>query len=180
MTFDELEHAIRAACKIANDNEVWVFGSQAVLGSFRDPPPSLTASIEVDVEPIYRPDHVDLIDGALGEGSMFHTTHGFYVHGVRMDGLVKLPLGWRERTVEIHHPVGTHNRIGRCLEPHDLAVSKLAAFREKDKAFVRTLLIERMIDRDVLLNRVESTDLDTELLQRLTQWIQITTRGLDD
>ena len=55
MTFDELEHAIRAACNIADDNEVWVFGSQAILASFRNPPGSLTASIEVDVEPVHRP-----------------------------------------------------------------------------------------------------------------------------
>jgi len=179
MTFDELEHAIRAACYHAGDKEVWVFGSQAILGSFPNPPESLTASIEVDVEPVNRPDHVDRIDGAIGEGSMFHTTHGFYVHGVRMDNLVKLPAGWRERTVTVHHPIGTKNQIGRCLEAHDLAVSKLAAFRQKDKAFVRTLLMEAMIDGQILLERLDSTDLDDEFHDRLVQWITITLQGLN-
>lgn len=32
MTRSQLEHAIRAACEVANDTELWVFGSQAILG----------------------------------------------------------------------------------------------------------------------------------------------------
>lgn len=32
MTRDQLEHAIRAACAVANDTELIVFGSQAILG----------------------------------------------------------------------------------------------------------------------------------------------------
>jgi len=180
MTFDELEHAIRAACNIADDNDVWVFGSQAILASFRNPPGSLTASIEVDVEPVHRPGRVDQIDSAIGEGSMFHTTHGFYVHGVRMTELVKLPAGWRERTVPVSHPVGTGSRIGRCVEPHDLAVSKLVAFRDKDRAFVRTLLVEKMISGEILFARLESTEMKAELRHRLVQWVKITTRGLEE
>ena len=38
MTRDQLEHAIRAACEIANDTELIVFGSQAILGTYSDPP----------------------------------------------------------------------------------------------------------------------------------------------
>lgn len=49
MTRDQLEHAIRAACEIANDTELIVFGSQAILGTYSDPPESLTTSVEVDV-----------------------------------------------------------------------------------------------------------------------------------
>lgn len=40
MTRDQLEHAIRAACEIANDRELIVFGSQAILGTYSDPPES--------------------------------------------------------------------------------------------------------------------------------------------
>lgn len=32
MTRAELEHAIRAACDIAQDDSLYVFGSQAILG----------------------------------------------------------------------------------------------------------------------------------------------------
>ncbi|MCK4984737.1 MAG: hypothetical protein KAS40_04415, partial [Desulfobacterales bacterium] len=75
MTRDQLEHAIRAACDVAEDSEVWVFGSQAILGEFPDAPEDLRASIEVDMQPKNRPDKADLIDGALGELSQFYKTH---------------------------------------------------------------------------------------------------------
>lgn len=78
MTRDQLEHAIRAACDVAEDSEVWVFGSQAILGEFPDAPEALRASIEVNMQPKNRPDKADLVDGALGEMSQFHKTHDFY------------------------------------------------------------------------------------------------------
>jgi hypothetical protein len=34
MTRDQLEHAIRAACDVSNDTELWIFGSQALLGEY--------------------------------------------------------------------------------------------------------------------------------------------------
>lgn len=77
MTRDQLEHAIRAACDVAEDSEVWVFGSQAILGEFPEAPEALRASIEVDIQPKNRPDRADLVDGALGEMSQFHKTHDF-------------------------------------------------------------------------------------------------------
>ena len=67
MTRDQLEHAIRAACDVSGDTELWIFGSQAILGEFPDAPESLRASIEVDVQPKNRPESVDEVDGALGE-----------------------------------------------------------------------------------------------------------------
>ena len=65
MTRDQLEHAIRAACEVANDTELLVFGSQAILGEHPNPVPDLSASIEVDVQPLNRPEAVDAIDRNL-------------------------------------------------------------------------------------------------------------------
>jgi hypothetical protein len=78
MTRSELEHAIRAACDVADDTEVWVFGSQSILGQFPDAPAVLRQSAEADIAPRNHPERVDQIDGALGELSQFHRTHGFY------------------------------------------------------------------------------------------------------
>ena len=36
MNREQLEHAIRAACDVANEDIVIVFGSQAILGSHPD------------------------------------------------------------------------------------------------------------------------------------------------
>ena len=41
-------------------------------------------------------DKSTMIDGALGEGSQFHTTYGFYAQGVDSQ-TAKLPLGWEGR-----------------------------------------------------------------------------------
>jgi hypothetical protein len=89
------------------------------------------------------------IDGALGELSQFHTTRGFYVHGVAIESAT-LPRGWFDRTVAVSHPVSTRGYTGHCLEAHDLAASKLVAYRPKDRDFVRVLLAEGLIDPGVL------------------------------
>lgn len=52
MTRAELEHAIRAACDVSGDNEVYVFGSQAILGQYPDAPESLRQSAEADIAPV--------------------------------------------------------------------------------------------------------------------------------
>jgi hypothetical protein len=177
MTRDQLEHAIRAACDVSKDTEVWIFGSQAILGEFPNAPESLRASIEVDVQPKNRPETVDEVDGALGELSMFHQTHGFYVHGISIESTI-LPDGWEQRTVSVNDPIATHGNTGWCLEAHDLAASKLAAYREKDREFVRSLLIEKMIEVKTLTERVSSLNVKNNLRERLLHWVKITTEEL--
>ncbi len=159
MRIDQLEHAIRAACDVADDTEILIFGSQAILATHPHAPDSLRASIEVDVQPLNKPEAVDLIDGALGELSDFHAAFGFYVEGVSIDVAI-LPAGWQQRTIAVSHPVGTRGHTGHCLELHDLAASKLAAWRDKDREFVATLLAERLIDPDTLDQRIASLPSD--------------------
>ena len=173
MTRDQLEHAIRAACDVAGDTELFIFGSQAILGEYPDAPEGLRTSIEVDVQPKNRPEGVDAIDGSLGELSQFHQTYGFYVHGVSLDSAT-LPEGWEGRTVAVSHPVGTRGNVGHCLEAHDLAASKLVAYRDKDRDFVRTLLVERLISPDYLVARIQALDIGPELRSRLCSWVSIT------
>jgi hypothetical protein len=178
MTRDQLEHAIRAACDVSEDTELWIFGSQAILGEFPNAPENLRASIEVDVQPKNRPETVDYVDGALGELSQFHQTHGFYVHGISIES-AKLPDGWKQRTISISDPISTHGNTGLCIEAHDLAASKLAAYREKDKEFVRLLLIEKMIDVKILTERINLLNVAKQLREILLQWVQISARELE-
>lgn len=176
MTRAELEHAIRAACDVADDSAVYVFGSQAILGEHPEAPLELRQSMEADVAPVTRPEMADRIDGALGELSPFHTTHGFYVHGLSIEAAT-LPDGWRDRVVPVTGPA-TRDKIGLCLEGHDLAASKLAAFRDKDRDFVRVLLRQKLVDPPTLLRRVAALDIAAELRARLEAWIAITAREL--
>ena len=177
MRRDQLEHAIRAACDVAGDTELIIFGSQAILGEYPDAPPDLRASVEVDIQPRNRPEAVDLIDGALGELSIFHKTYGFYVHGVSIESAT-LPCGWEERTIPVQHAVGTRGNVGHCLESHDLAVSKLVAYRDKDRNFVRTLLVEELVDVDILHERIDALPVSDEKKQRLKKWVSVTAEEL--
>lgn len=177
MRYDQLEHAIRAACDVAGDTELLVFGSQAILGSFPEAPETLRASIEVDVQCKNRPEMTEFIDGALGQDSIFHSTHGFYVHGVSIDVAI-LPEGWAERTVAVSDPIKTKGGTGFCVEAHDLAASKLVAFREKDRVFVITLLSERLVDDQVLLDRIRELPVAQTVRDKLVRWVEVTTDGL--
>jgi hypothetical protein len=141
MTREQLEHAIRAACDVSEDTELLIFGSQAILGQFPQAPEALRASIEVDLQPKNRPEAVDRIDAMLGENSQFHGTHGFYIHGLQLVA-TRFPVGWEERAIPVRDPERTRGNTGWCVEAHDLAANKLAAYRDKDREFVRTLLID--------------------------------------
>lgn len=66
---------------------------------------------------------------------------------------------------------GAHPSTGWYVESHDLAASKLVADREKDRRFVRTLIVEQLVRADVLIDRVRSLPIDQAKCDRLTQWI---------
>lgn len=172
MTRDELEHAIRAACAVANETEVYVFGSQAILGQYPDAPAALRQSAEADIAPKNHPERADKIDGALGELSDFHQAHGFYVHGLTMHAAT-LPSGW-ERRARIVQNENTRGYKGICVEAHDLAASKLVAFREKDRDFVRALLGEGLVDSNRLVRRINLLSIADENRKRLTKWVDLT------
>jgi hypothetical protein len=174
VTREELEHAIRAACDVADEDAVYVFGSQAILGQFPDAPPELRMSAEVDVSPRSYPERVDRVDAALGELSPFHDAFGFYVHGVPIETAI-LPDGWEQRVIVVQN-ANTRQKAGLCVEGHDLAASKLAAFREKDRSFVRVLLANRMVTAHQLADRLRHMPLDAERINRLLTWVETTDR----
>lgn len=176
MNREQLEHAIRAACEISGDNELYIFGSQAILGQFPKATAQLRKSIEVDLTPKNKPEAVDRIDGALGENSLFHQTHGFYVHGISLEAAA-LPKGWEGRTIKVKDYMD-ESKIGLCVEAHDLAASKLLAFRTKDTEFVRVLLIEEMIEPDVLINRIKAIESKDKFKNRALKWTNIMAESL--
>ncbi len=178
MTREQLEHAIRAACEVSEDSEILIFGSQAILGEFPNAPEELRASIEVDVQPKNRPDKIEAIDSVLGELSLFHQTHGFYVHGLPIEEAATLPQGWEQRVTPVFDEISTYGKTGWCVEAHDISASKLVAYREKDRNFVRILLIEGMISVQTLIKRIRSLRIDEQLRERLVQWVQYTAEEL--
>jgi hypothetical protein len=55
------------------------------------------------------------------------------------DKTATLPQGWRGRLVTLP-PGDTDGVLGLCLDPHDLAIAKYVAAREKDVQFNRQLV----------------------------------------
>jgi len=156
-----LEHIVRAAAAISGATEIIVIGSQALLAQFPDAPPDLLVSIEADVFTLRSPSDAELIDGSIGEGSPFHQTFGYYVHGVSENTAV-LPTHWKTRLVPIQNE-NTGGATALCLEIHDLAVSKLVAGREKDLQFVAGLLRHRFVETETLRHRLNETSIDKDL-----------------
>jgi hypothetical protein len=152
MTRAQLEHIIRAACTIADDGELIIVGSQSILAQVPNAPDELLVSIEADVYPRNRPERAELIEGSIGELSMFHETFGYYAQGV-VETTAVLPAGWRRRLVRFETPA-TNGVVAWCLEPHDIWVSKAIAGRPKDTEFCDALVARSLVRRDVLRKRL--------------------------
>jgi hypothetical protein len=157
MTRSELEHLIRAAGAIAEDDQIVIIGSQAVLGQYPEAPATLRASMGADLFPRNHPERAELVDGAIGEGSRFHEQFGYYAQGVGKKTAV-LPRGWQGRLVRVKN-ANTGGVEGFCLETHDLAISKYVAGREKDLVFTRELARHGLTNELRLLERLRATRL---------------------
>ena len=157
MKREHFEHAVRAAGAILNADEILVIGSQAVHAWMEEPlPPEAERSIEVDVGVIGddQGEKADLIDGAIGEASMFHATFGYYAQGV-VESTATLPRGWRDRLVPFATPA-TDGVTALCLEAHDLWISKAIAYRPKDLEFCRALLRKGIVEPVLLAERLSA------------------------
>jgi hypothetical protein len=153
---------IAAAAQVAEEREIVVIGSQAILGTVDEPPPSLLISMEADVYPRNDPAKATAIDANLGDGSAFHGTYGYYAHGVGPE-TAKAPADWRDRLVRVEIPprVGQEDGvIALCLETHDLVLSKCVAGRDRDWDFARNALGAGLVEIDELLGRIGDLPID--------------------
>jgi hypothetical protein len=161
VTREQLEHLIRAAADIADDDEIVVIGSQAILGQFPEAPESMRVSTEADLYPKNHPERAEVIEGSIGELSPFHETFGYYAQGVGEE-TARLPSGWKDRLVVIQNE-NTRGVKGLCLEVHDLLISKAIAGREKDLAFLQDAAQHDLADRETLLRRIETVEVEPAL-----------------
>jgi hypothetical protein len=169
MTREQLEHIVRASATIADDDEIVVIGSQAILGQFPDAPEELRRSMEADVWPRNHPERWELVDGSIGELSPFHETFGYYAQGVGPETAV-LPDGWQDRLVRVETS-REHGAVGLCLEIHDLVISKYVAEREKDLDFARNAIAHGLVEEETLRHRLESTPIDESRRRRIADFV---------
>ncbi|MBI2068353.1 MAG: hypothetical protein HYT77_10135 [Deltaproteobacteria bacterium] len=154
MRREQFEHTIRAAGAILGTDQLLVIGSQAIHASYRRVLPEAERSIETDIAALNDLDgsKADLIDGSIGELSVFQETFGYYAQGVSPKTAI-LPEGWRKRLVRFCTPA-TNGVTALCLELHDLWISKAIAGRPKDIEFCRALLKRKLVHRKTLATRL--------------------------
>jgi len=168
----EFEHAIRAAGAILQTDKLLVIGSQAIHGYIKTPFEEANRSIEVDVAAMSGNQEAaaDLIDGSIGELSMFQETFGYYAQGV-VSSTAVLPSGWRNRLVP-YQSAGTQGVTAYCLEAHDLWVSKAIAGREKDWEFCRAMIDLELVNPAVLLERIAKVrKIESVVKEQIRGWV---------
>lgn len=170
MRREQLEHLIRAAATIADDDDIVVIGSQAILGQFPDAPATMRVSAEADLYPRHHPDRADLIDGSIGELSPFHETYGYYAQGVSPTTAL-LPRGWEDRLVVVQND-NTRQARGLCLEVHDLLAAKAAAGREKDIDFLSEAAKHGLAQKEELVSRVSLLNAEPSVIERAQALVQ--------
>lgn len=173
MKRSEFEHTIRAAGAILRVKKLLVIGSQAVHASVDFEIEAAKRSIEADISALEDKDgsKADLIDGSIGELSVFQETFGYYAQGVTPKTAV-LPRGWRKRLIPFRTPA-TQGVTAFCLELHDLWISKAIAGRPKDREFCRSLLQLKLVRPKTLQARLkEVTKLKAETRTHIAKFIQ--------
>lgn len=170
MRRSDVAHILRAARALTNEREFVVVGSQAAHAGIAELPDAMQQSGELDLYPLRRPELADVIEGAIGEGSQFHETFGYYAQAVGPE-TAKLPRNWRQRALRIAD-AETEGAIGIAPEIHDICASKLIALREKDFAFAQAAIDAGLVTPDVLLERLAGIDgLPQVIRERAAAWV---------
>lgn len=166
MNRSQLEHIIRAAGSIADDNEIIILGSASIFAQFPDLPDHFLLSIKADVFPKNKPRMTDIIDGSIGELSPFHDAFGYYAHGVSKETASNLPAGWETRLI----PLTTDNTggvTGWCLDVHDLIAGKYVSARDKDLEFARMAIKQGLVKDQILRKRIEMLNMEASRKERI-------------
>ena len=159
---------VRAAGRITGERQFIIIGSQSLHGKYPDLPDEILTSFEVDLIASKTADRTEWLN-VIGIDSPFHETFGYYADPVDAS-TATLPRGWKGRLVSLP-PGETEGVKGLCLEPHDLAIAKYAAAREKDLIFTRELARRGIVFEERLLSLLDQTPVDREVRERMRSQI---------
>jgi hypothetical protein len=168
MKKQQVDHVLRAAGRITGEKQFIIIGSQSLHGKHPDLPDEIVLSAEVDLIATRHADRTEWLN-AIGVYSPFHESFGYYADPVD-EATAILPRGWKARLVNLP-PGDTEGVLGLCLDPHDLAIAKYVARREKDVAFTRELARRGLVSAEELLVLLEKVTLDEESRQRIRHYI---------
>ena len=169
MKKSQLDHVLRAARRITQSDQFIVIGSQSLHARYPDLPDELCISVEVDLIARNARERTEWLN-AIGASSPFHESFGYYADPVDERTAV-LPKGWKSRLVRLP-PGDTDGAIGLCLDPHDLAISKYVARRDKDIVVTRELARRRLLEKKRLLELLDTTPVDEASRTRIRGYIE--------
>lgn len=170
MKKQQLDHVLRAAGRITGEKQFLIIGSQSLHGKFPDLPDDIVRSAKVDLIAKNIGDRTEWLN-VIGQDSPFHETFGYYADPVD-EATAVLPKGWKGRLVNLP-PGETEGVTGLCLDPHDLAIAKYVACREKDLIFTRELARRGIVTRDRLLALIEDTPVNEKTRERIRDRIEL-------
>lgn len=168
MKKQQLDHVLRAAGRITGESTFLIIGSQSLHGKHPDLPDDIARSAEADLIAKKNADRTEWLN-TIGQDSPFHETYGYYVDPVD-ESTATLPNGWQDRLIVLP-PGDTEGVIGLCLDPHDLAIAKYVARREKDRVFTKELAKRGITGEDRLLELLESTSVAEGDRERIRAYI---------
>ena len=164
----QVDHVLRAAGRITGEKQFVIIGSQSLHGKHPDLADDIVLSAEVDLIATQRADRTEWLN-AIGVYSPFHESFGYYADPVD-EATAVLPKGWKGRLVNL--PSGDTDGVqGLCLDPHDLAIAKYVARRDKDVAFNRELARRKIIDKKQLLVSLDRTPVTQDVRERIRVYI---------
>jgi len=181
MNREQFDHLIRATGSILNVDSIFVIGSQSILGQFPSPKHKvLTLSGEIDIVPIGGDERLsDLIDGSIGEDSHFHDSFGCYAQGVSFETPIYAPKDWKNRCIPYQSAM-TGGVVALCMDVHDLALSKYGAGRDKDLEFNQALVLEGMVKKNTLFERLKLVQCDNSLMKIIKNRINFDISSIHD
>jgi uncharacterized nucleotidyltransferase DUF6036 len=174
MKKQQVDHVLRAAGEITGEKQFIIIGSQSLHGRYPDLADEILLSAEVDLIAKNDPKKTEALN-FIGVYSRFHETHGYYADPVD-ESTATLPKGWKGRLVNLP-PGDTQGVSGLCLDPHDLAIAKYVARREKDIVFTRALATRGMVEKQKLLELLAKTPIDAEAREQIRGFIESDFKG---
>jgi hypothetical protein len=160
----QVDHLLRAAGRITGEKQFIIIGSQSLHGKHPDLADDIVRSAEVDLVAKSDASRTEWLN-VIGQDSKFHEQFGYYADPCD-ERTARLPKGWKGRLVNL--PDGdTEGVRGLCLDPHDLAIAKYVARREKDVIFTRELAARGIVSQDRLLTLLGQTPVSDEIRERI-------------
>ena len=155
MELGDLQELFDQAKVLTNHTEFVVVGSLSILGVVQggDVPPRMLMSIDVDCFTRRDPERIFELDDALGEGSAFEASHGFYLDPISPNVLT-LPENWEYRLIRV--PLA-NAIVVFFLDPNDAAVSKYARCELRDREWIQSGLTVGLLSVPIIESRFHDT-----------------------